>query len=82
MAKERKGNQVIDCAPSVGRFGVLQNVKLDHQRLTIVCRFKPIEKWPLKPTPEYMRQYSRFKAGWQATLDLLERELKIIDERP
>jgi hypothetical protein len=41
----------------------------------IDCRFKPIEKWPSKPTPGYARQYSRFKAGWQATLDLLEREL-------
>jgi hypothetical protein len=41
----------------------------------IDCRFKPIEKWPSKPTPEYRRSHSRFKAGWQATLDLLEREL-------
>jgi hypothetical protein len=41
----------------------------------IDCRFKPIENWPSKPTPGYARQYSRFKAGWQATLDLLEREL-------
>jgi hypothetical protein len=48
----------------------------------IDCRFKPIEKWPSKPTPDWNRQYSRFKAGWQNTLDLLERELKVIDERP
>jgi hypothetical protein len=41
----------------------------------IDCRFKPIEKWPTTPTPEYRRQYSRFKAGWSQTLDLLEREL-------
>ncbi len=41
----------------------------------IDCRFKPIENWPSKPTPEYRRQYSRFKAGWSQTLDLLEREL-------
>ncbi len=41
----------------------------------IDCRFKPIEKWPSKPTPDWRRQYSRFKAGWKATLDLLEREL-------
>lgn len=39
------------------------------------CRFKPIEKWPSKPTPAYARQYSRFKAGWPQALDLLEREL-------
>jgi len=41
----------------------------------IDCRFKPIEKWPSKPTPGYMRKSSPFKAGWQQTLDLLEREL-------
>lgn len=41
----------------------------------IDCRFKPISAWPSKPTPEYKRQYSRFKAGWSQTLDLLEREL-------
>jgi len=41
----------------------------------IDCRFKPISAWPSKPTPEYRRSYSRFKAGWQATLILLEREL-------
>lgn len=41
----------------------------------IDCRFKPLSAWPSKPTPGYARQYSRFKAGWQATLDLLEREL-------
>jgi len=41
----------------------------------IDCRFKPISAWPSKPTPGYARQSSRFKAGWQATLDLLEREL-------
>jgi SMI1/KNR4 family protein SUKH-1 len=28
------GDFLIDCEPSVGRFGELQNVKLDHQRLT------------------------------------------------
>jgi hypothetical protein len=36
----------------------------------IDCRFKPIEKWPSKPMPGYARQRSRFKAGWQVTLDL------------
>src|SRR5262245_7093403 len=38
-------------------------------------RFKSIENWPSKPAPSYSHQYSRFKAGWQVTLDLLEREL-------
>ncbi|MGH9766093.1 MAG: hypothetical protein ACREAB_01560 [Blastocatellia bacterium] len=41
----------------------------------IDCRFKPIEKWPSRPTREWMRKSSPFKAGWQQTLDLLEREL-------
>jgi hypothetical protein len=41
----------------------------------IDCRFKPISAWPSKPTPDWKRQYSRFKAGWSQTLDLLEREL-------
>ena len=41
----------------------------------IDCRFKPVEKWPSKPTDSWRRQESRFKAGWQQTLDLLEREL-------
>src|SRR5690349_1395878 len=41
----------------------------------IDCRFKPIEKWPNQPTPQWKRQDSRFKAGWSQTLDLLEREL-------
>lgn len=41
----------------------------------IDCRFKPIEKWPSKPTPSWSLQRGQFKAGWQKTLDLLEREL-------
>src|SRR5262245_5030503 len=41
----------------------------------IQCQFKPIEKWPSKPTPSWGRQHSRFKAGWTETIDLLEREL-------
>jgi hypothetical protein len=38
-------------------------------------QIQPIEKWPSKPTPSWKRTHGRFKAGWQATLDLLEREL-------
>lgn len=41
----------------------------------IDCQFKPIEKWPSTPTPSWKRKRSPFKAGWQNTLDLLEREL-------
>lgn len=44
----------------------------------IDCRFKPIEKWPLKPTPSWSRRSSPFKAGWQQTLDLIERELNYL----
>jgi hypothetical protein len=40
----------------------------------IDCRFKPIEKWPKKPTSSWNRK-SRFRATWSQTLDLLEREL-------
>jgi hypothetical protein len=38
----------------------------------IDCRFKPIEKWPSKPTQ--IRRH-RFRAKWADTLDLLEFEL-------
>jgi hypothetical protein len=41
----------------------------------IDCRFAPIQKWPGKPTPSYARKRGSFKAGWQSTLDLLEKEL-------
>jgi hypothetical protein len=40
----------------------------------IDCRFTPITNWPTKPTPGWARKSSPFKAGWQATLDLLEKE--------
>lgn len=41
----------------------------------IDCRFKPIEKWPGKPTASWARKAGTFKAGWSSTLDLLAREL-------
>jgi hypothetical protein len=44
----------------------------------IDCRFKPIEKWPGKPTANWARKAGSFKAGWQNTLDLLERELNYL----
>jgi hypothetical protein len=44
----------------------------------IDCRFKPISAWPSKPTPDWARYRSPFKAGWQQTLDLLERELNYL----
>lgn len=41
----------------------------------IDCRFKPLVQWPGKATAAHARKSSRFKAGWQDTLKLLEREL-------
>lgn len=41
----------------------------------IDCRFAPIKSWPSEPTPAWKRQRGQFKAGWQSTLDLLEKEL-------
>ena len=39
----------------------------------IDCRFKPIAAWPTEPTRN--RTHGPFKATWQKTLDLLEKEL-------
>lgn len=39
----------------------------------IDCRFKAISAWPSKPTVS--RTHGPFKATWQKTLDLLEKEL-------
>jgi hypothetical protein len=47
----------------------------------IDCRFKPIEKWPGKPTAGWARKPGSFKAGWQSTLDLLERELNHLNAK-
>lgn len=41
----------------------------------INCRFSPIKAWPGKPTQAAMRWRGPFRAGWQSTLDLLEKEL-------
>jgi hypothetical protein len=37
--------------------------------------FRPLEKWPGEPTPAARRQRAPFKAEYQGTLDLLQREL-------
>jgi hypothetical protein len=37
--------------------------------------FRPIDKWPGKPTPPYSRKNSPFDSAYLKTLDLLEREL-------
>lgn len=45
----------------------------------IDCRFKPITAWPNPPTTN--RTHGPFKATWQKTLDLLEKELGHLDAR-
>ena len=37
--------------------------------------FRPIQKWPGKPTPSQQQKDGRFKASYAATLELLEKEL-------
>jgi hypothetical protein len=48
----------------------------------IDARFRPLPLWPHGSTPTYKRR-SRwaFKAGWQSTLDLLDRELRMLKAR-
>lgn len=41
----------------------------------IPVEFRPIVSWPGAMTPDSARSYSRFKASYSATLDLLDREL-------
>jgi hypothetical protein len=41
----------------------------------IEARFKPISKWPKKPTPQDDRK-NRFRADWRSLLDGLEFELR------
>ena len=41
----------------------------------IDCRFVPVDVWPGKQTPTYMRKRSPFRAAYAKTLDLLESEL-------
>ena len=44
--------------------------------------FRPLSAWTEKPTdPLYRRSRYQFRAGWQSTLDLLERELGYLDAR-
>jgi hypothetical protein len=39
--------------------------------------FRPLTQWPPRqpPTPAYQRVHGQFKAGWQDTMDMLDREL-------
>jgi hypothetical protein len=41
--------------------------------------FRPITVWPGEATPASDRAYSRFEAGYEATLDLLKKELGYLE---
>jgi hypothetical protein len=43
--------------------------------------FRPIERWPGRLTPWSERRTYQFKAGWPSTIELLERELRMLDAR-
>jgi len=44
--------------------------------------FRPLGTWTEKPTPSWERRSRyQFRAGWQSTLNLLERELGYLDAR-
>lgn len=43
--------------------------------------FRPIRQWPRQPTPAGKRKAATFRAGYVATLDLLERELSHLKAR-
>lgn len=40
---------------------------------------EPINEWPGEPTPTRERQRARFSSSYSATLDLLDRELYMLD---
>ena len=42
-------------------------------------RFRPVEHWPVEPTPDRERRAAPFKAGWRDTIRLLEDELAWLD---
>ena len=46
----------------------------------ITVTFRPLARWPY-PDTRPRRSSSAFRAGWQDTLDLLERELRHLDGR-
>lgn len=43
-----------------------------------VATFRPIESWPGKPTPNYARNRSPFRANWRSTCELLDKGLGAI----
>lgn len=50
--------------------------------MTLLVQFRPVDAWPGTPTPSGQRySASHFKATYQGTVDLLERELGFIRAR-
>lgn len=41
--------------------------------MALSCRFVSLEKWPRKPTPTYARKRAPFRAGYNDTLEKLEK---------
>lgn len=46
----------------------------------IEAKFVPIQDWPRKKTPSYMRKSSPFRSTWMDTLSKLEYELEKLKE--
>lgn len=44
-----------------------------------VARFRPIDQWPGKSTPK--RKNAPFRADWRDTLDLIRRELRMLEAK-
>lgn len=42
---------------------------------------KPIVQWPGEPTPWSRRQSAPFRSSWSSTLEVLERELRVISAK-
>lgn len=42
------------------------------------AKFRPIDVWPEKATPSHARRRAPFKAPWRGTIQLLERELRML----
>jgi hypothetical protein len=45
------------------------------------ARFRPLERWPRKRTPDYSRRRSTFRARYSDTLDMLEKELGYLNAK-
>jgi hypothetical protein len=47
----------------------------------IDCRFVPVQEWPGEKTKSYQRKRSPFDSTYSKTLDLLERELRVLNAK-